>query len=147
MKLLSLVFFYSFIASHDIQVAFFTIHQDDEKIYIDFVLEMDDVTETFRESGATLTNTTLQEYLQDNFSISCDHIAQRLEYSPMQIEDKHVRIKGQLLDSPPRVGRIDVHNTCLLNIDDHSNILELRLLDQERDFLMNSDRTSLHINL
>jgi hypothetical protein len=49
--------------SHDIQVAFFKIYQDNETVYVDFVIEKDDLLETFKQNNKELSQQKLVAYL------------------------------------------------------------------------------------
>jgi len=63
----------------------------------------------------------------------------------MQINEKHISMTCDIYEVKDKIQSIDLQNTCLLNIDNHSNIIEFRIDDTERDFLMNEKRTTISI--
>ena len=132
--------------SHDIQVAFFKIYEGDHIVHIDFVFEKEDLLLALDQDESNTLNEELQHYLQENFSITINNKIRSLNYSKAIIENKHISINGSLSKQIEAISSIKIANKCLLNIDDHSNIIEIRLQDQERDFLMNTDRTTISVN-
>jgi len=145
-NILLFLFSYESSPSHDVQVAFFKIYQDKDIVHIDFVFEKEDLLLSLeKETSNALTN-NLENYLQKKFSIIINDEKRTLNYSHKEIENKHISIKGSLAKPIRSIQSIEIDNTCLLSIDDHSNIIEMRLYDQERDFLMNADRTSIKID-
>lgn len=132
--------------SHDIQVAFFKISQVGDELNIEFVLEKEDVFTTFNQKNITLSDRSLHEYLKENFILSVNKNSKTLSFGKMQIRGEHIYLMGGLSKIKQSISSIEIENKCLLNMEDHSNIIEIRLNNQERDFLMNGDRTSIEIN-
>lgn len=133
--------------AHDIQVAFFKFYQVDGALTMEFVLEKEDVIQALSISNSKLSNETLKTYLGDNFSLSINSVTQNLSYGDMVLKNKHIYIKSNLSKPPTVIKTLAIENTCLLSIDNHSNIVEFRIDGQERDFLMNRDRTTIDIEL
>ena len=134
------------INSHDIQVAFYKIEDKNENLHIEFVLEKDDIQSTFTEIKSELSDENLQKYLSENFFLFINNEKQYLSFSKMQVKNKHIYLQGSLPKLEHAITSLAIKNTCLLNIEGHSNIIQIRLHDEERDFLMNTDRTSITIN-
>lgn len=132
-------------SSHDIQVAYFKIHQEENAICIDFVFELDDVVATFEEQKKTLTDEHFKKYLEKHFSLRINNEVQNFTFEEMQFKSKHIRLRGNLQKIEQPIKSIILENTCLLNIDNHSNIIEIKLFEQERDFLMNKHRTEINV--
>lgn len=131
--------------THDIQVAYFKIYQDNNLVYVDFVFEKEDIIQMMNARHSTLTNQGLQKYLQEHFSLRIDNQEINLFYGNINISNKHIQIQGSLSVPIQTIHTIDIMNTCLLELTKHSNIIKLRIHDLERDFLMNSDRTSIRV--
>lgn len=146
MKILFFSFGLLLVSSHDIQVAIFTIYEDKETVHVDFLFEKEDLLIGFESEDKTDLNNCLQLYIQQNFSITINHEEQVLDIGEAEHKDKHISIKGKTKEHIDLIKSLEISNTCLLNINDHSNIIQLRLHDQERDFLMNSDRTFIKLN-
>jgi len=131
---------------HDIQIAIFKIQEEVDYLQVNVVFEKDDVHHTFLDSDQKLEADHLKAYLQNNFSISINQEKQNLIFSNMQIKEKHIHLTARLPKPETSITLLEIQNTCLLNIQNHSNIIKLRLLDQERDFLMNDKRTQISVN-
>jgi len=131
--------------THDIQVAFFKIHQEADQLNIDFVFEKEDLN-FLLDKDEILSNERLEDYINNNFLISVDHQKSNLSFGKVTVEEKHVHINGFITTTSQAIKSLEIKNTCLLDIEDHSNIIEVRINNRERDFLMNNDRTSLQIS-
>ncbi len=131
--------------SHDIQVAYFKIHQSGEEIAVDFVFEKEDVHLTLGTNDKELTDQSMQAYLEEHFSLIIDDQKQSLVYGAMAIQEKHITLQAKPKAQISQIKTLKIENTCLLDIKKHSNIIQIRLYDQARDFLMNKDRTEIHV--
>lgn len=134
------------ILSHDIQVAIFKITQEKKIVHIDFIFEKDDMLLSLKKSETMINEEQLQNYVQNHFSFEINNNIQVLSYSRFNIDDKHILLRGSVLNAIQQIQSIKIYNTCLLDIEDHSNIIEIRVHDQERDYLMNSDRTTIEVD-
>lgn len=146
MNYLFLVFLFFGMTAHDVQVAFYKIHQDDKTFSIDFVFEKDDVDKTFMEAKKQLSDESLQQYLDEHFALTINQEFHKLTFAKMQVSEEHIYVQGSFPLPEVLIQSLEIKNTCLLNIEDHSNIIEVRLNERERDFLMNLDRTAIKID-
>lgn len=142
-----LLLFWSLIVpfSHDVQIALFKIHQDQDKIHVQFVFEKEDIIQTLGCSDEEFNEEKLFTYLNNNFSIIINNSKKTLEYSSVELKNKHMHLKAKIPFQNELIQSLDIENSCLLNIKKHSNIIEVRLNEEERDFLMNKNRTSIQI--
>jgi len=131
--------------THDIQVAFFKIYQEQDAVSIDFVLEKEDVLVAFDMSEISFSQDNLKAYLDNNFSLTINDQKQNLEFGDLNIKNKHLYMQATLPSTKESIKSLHISNSCLLDIKGHSNIIEIRILDQERDFLMNVDRTKISV--
>lgn len=146
MALLLLFLFVLEPPAHDIQVAFYKIYEDNSTVYVDFMFEKKDILQTLAKDSTGFSNQNVQNYLQENFSLFINDKKQSIDFGNIDIDEKHIHVTGTLADIGQPIQSLEIENNCLLLIKDHSNIIELRLHDEERDFLMNSDRTKIKIN-
>lgn len=142
MKLIILLLLFSRSISHDVQVAYYKIYQETSMLNIEFVFENEDITGVLE---SPMSDEDLQEYISSHFSISINDNPQNLIYNNFKIKGSHIYIVAAIPNVTEKISTINISNTCLLNIEDQSNIVNLRLHEQERDFLMNKDRTSIRI--
>lgn len=141
--LLSLSFIGLFL--HDIQIAYFKIYEVQNVIHIDFKFEKEDIIQTLNIEESSLSKERIKAYVNENFSLSVNNEIRALEYSTLESKEKHIYLKGSFSKPNSLLKSIEITNTCLLSINNHSNIIEFRLFDQERDFLMNKDRTKINV--
>ncbi len=148
MKLkLLLLFIASSLCSHDVQTAFFTIKQKSDTVFVEMIFETDDIVEALNAPSENISTSQMQTYLEKHFQIEVNDIPYSYRISKPKSKKGHLKCKAILNQSIEKIESIKISNDCLLHIEDHSNIIEIRLNDQERDFLMNKDRTSIQISL
>jgi len=145
MKILLLALLMTGFCTHDIQIAFFKIHRNNDNLSMEIIMEKEDVEHTFKESDIDLTDANFKNYLNQNLSLLINKEKQELCLDRMQINEKHISMTCDIYEVKDKIQSIDLQNTCLLNIDNHSNIIEFRIDDTERDFLMNEKRTTISI--
>jgi|GEM_PF-5803340 len=131
---------------HDIQVAYFKIHKEDNSLVIEFVFEKNDLTSALNELNFDLSDKNLQSYIKSNFSLSSNKEKQNLTFGKMRLKDKHIYVEGRTTVKKSHIENLEIENKCLTNIKGHSNIVEVVLHEKQRDFLMNDERTSIQIN-
>jgi len=145
MLFISSIFFNT--ASHDIQVSYFKVYQDSKKLFVDHTFELEDILKTLKINESDLSNDQIVNYLEKHFSIQVNDTKIEMRFDIFQSRNKHITIKGYSSSIIDKVSSIKINNTCFLEIEGHSNIIEIRLNDQERDFLMNIDRTTIDIQI
>lgn len=130
---------------HDVQVAFFKIHQGNDSLEMQIIMEKEDVESTFKESNIRFSENSFQDYLHQNITLWINKEKQILCLDVMEVKEKHISMICNIHDVHDKIESLEINNTCLLNINNHSNIIELRIDDSERDFLMNEGRTSISV--
>lgn len=131
---------------HDIQVAYYKIHQENDNLLIEFVFEENDILNTMNELEIDFSNENIQKYITNNFSLIINSQQQSIKFESVENKHKHIYLAGTIAEKAQRIYTIDIDNTCLLNIGNQSNIVEIRLNEKRRDFLMNLERTSIQIS-
>jgi len=144
MQLLFLLLFVFYSTPHDIQVAHYTISQDDENIIVDFGFEASDLRAALMDKSLSQEN--IQEYVDGTFSLKLNGEKQILCYDPAELRRKHIYMQARSPKPKEGIASLEIVNTCLLMIEGHSNVIELRLDEEERDFLMNKNRTRIVVN-
>lgn len=132
---------------HDVQVATFTIYQESKELLFDITFEQDDIEKTFAERGKEYSPEAIKEYVSRNFVVKVNGRNSDLSYSKVESKARHIYLSGTLSSPKRKIKTLNISNTCLLNIEDHSNIIELRIGNQERDFLINSERKVIDVEL
>ena len=133
-------------SAHNIQIAHFEIYKQKENLVIGFVFDLDDFLSTQEALDIELTDEVIQKYIDENFSLVVNNIPQNITFGKTKIKGEHIHLEGQISNMSRPIVTVKIDNTCLLNIENHSNIIKLRLYEKQRDFLMNNDRTSIQID-
>ncbi len=139
--------FWLSLASHDIQVATFKIYEENSKVLLQVYMEAEDVAQTLDLNIDTITTEVLKKYLEQHTRFFFNQVPQKYDINQVDLDHKHLTITAQFSSPPEDLNHIELHNSCLLEIEDQSNVIELRLNNQEKDFLMNKFRTVIHIQL
>lgn len=131
--------------NHDIQVAFFKIYQETEELKMDVKFEAEDILSYFSIQQKDMDSEILTDYLHKHLQIKINYEAALLKIADYDFKEKHLHIKVSLGKFRKVITNIDIINTCLISIEDHSNIIECRINQKERDFLMNNERQAIQI--
>lgn len=132
---------------HNVQVAFFRLYESDEILQLDVDIELKDIISELNVEEEEISEKVLKDYLKHNLQFQFDSKISELNIYKFQMEAKHLTIQARFDDTKPSFQSLNIKNTCLLSLEDHSNIIEIRVQDQERDFLMNKERTSIQVSL
>lgn len=131
--------------SHDIQVAYFKVYEEDKIVFVDFIFEKEDILNILSHGQTKLSSQELQSYVQENFSLVINNKKRNLTLGAMDVKEKHIHIQGNLKQTIQSISSLKINNSCLLGIENHSNIMQIRFHELERDFLMNTDRTTINV--
>ena len=145
MIFLLLTFLKMSIYSHDVQIAVYNIAETEDELIIEITFEKDDLTKVLKKKDASEISDQIQSYIKKHLSIQLNQNAAPLKFMKVVEEGKHFKVKAKSPKSYTSLHQVDIQNTCLLHLDGHSNIIQLRLNQKERDFLMNKNRTTLQI--
>ncbi len=132
---------------HDIQVAFFKIQEESEQLVVNIKFEEEDLLNALEVEKIDLNLKMINDYLSEHFKVKINGVDFTFELESFNMNQNHLYIKALLPSQMSQVRTMEITNTCLLNIEDHSNVIEIYLNAQERGFLMNKERTVIHINL
>ena len=143
----SLFLIFASMLLHDVQVANFKIHKKADQLIVDFEFEREDILNCLENTKDNISSTELQKYILSHFTLQINELPVELSFDKFKIKTKHIKIQGSSPYPKDKIENIEIHNTILLSIPEHSNIIEIRLNDQERDFLMNQKRPSINLTL
>lgn len=130
---------------HDIQVAFFKLSDEKENISIEIKFEREHIKSAFDKTSKELNSQNLKEYLSEHFDLYINNQKKILSFDEIKIKHKHILLQSTIPKANGIIKTVSIKNTCLLTLKNHSNIIELRLNDLKRDFLMNNQRTSINV--
>lgn len=139
-----LLFLYCSQPTHDIDVAFYKIAQDSSSVVLEIVVEEAAMQEVVKSSSSDRDN-MITSYLDQHFSLRMNGVAAAIDYTEITRRHKHLIIKGLMPHPPEVIKEVNITNTCLLTLEDQSNIIEITLNGSQRDFLMNKNRQSIRV--
>lgn len=140
-----LVLFFTALFAHDVQVSFYRISQTTDGLVVDITFEKRDVATAFERLSIPYHEDNIQRYLEEHFTLAVNEEEHAIIYSTIVTEEKHISVKGRIPSVQEAVTSLAISNTCLLQLEEHSNIIEVLLHDRQRDFLMNKHRTSIRV--
>jgi len=132
---------------HDIQIATFTFFHEEEQIRLEVNIDVEDLAEELQIPFDEVEEDVLANYFTDHLRVLINGQKTVLTLRSYQSNGAHINLSLLSSESYQKVSHIVVHNTCLLTLDDQSNVIRFRLYDEERDFLMNQDRQAISVEL
>ncbi len=131
--------------THSMRVAFFTIAQESTHLKLDINIERVDFLKALSLSQDVSEQSSYQVYLDKHLTVEINGQLFPLRINKVLQKEQHVLLqcKGGIM--PQQINQIIIDNTCLIGVEGHSNIVEIRVRDEERDFLMNNERTHIEI--
>lgn len=132
---------------HDIQIAHFKIHQEESTLLLEIRFEKEDISFVLETAALEITKKQLQSYLNAQTEFKFDGEYHPIVITTLKSNADHLTVLASFDNKDTDIKTIELINECLLDIEGHSNIIAVRIQNQERDFLMNSDRTSITVKL
>lgn len=145
--ILLLTFLTTSFFSHDIQVATFMIYQESDQVFLAVKIEAQDIANELAVASVEHDPKLIESFLNDQTMFKFNGQRKHLTVKSVEVKEDHLIIQSEFEGVIESIQNVDIQNTCLLSIENHSNIIQLRLNNQERDFLMNSKRTNINVEL
>lgn len=141
--LFSCVFALSF--THDAAIARFKIYEEGEQVKLFISIDANDLSSDLGVATSKIEMAQVIEYLNHNFSIYTND--QKVDFSIEKIDLKgdHLHLNGTFNKMTLAFESLIVNNTCLINVEDHSNIIQLDIKDKNYDFRMHKGRSTISI--
>lgn len=131
--------------SHDVPIAMFRISESNAALQLDITFDLEDLSSSLNADASEVDLEKIQTYLKQHTKFQFDtHIAE-LRLSSIQIVKDHVRVSGSLGIAKDNIKELKVENTCLNNVSNHSNIIQLDINNQSKDFRMHKGRTIINV--
>jgi len=132
--------------THDVQTAFFTISQNGDSVYLATVFESDDLVKALNIKKKNIDKMEIQQYLDQHFKIELNNIPTKFNIEKIKMKRGHIECNARFGLKIDKIESVTIFNDCLLDLEDQYNVIELRLNNSERDFLMNRDRTNINVS-
>ncbi len=133
--------------NHDIQIATFRIYKESTDLLLDINMDSEDLSLELDIASSELSRERVEEYINTQTAFIFDGQRSLLKVHSLSFTGDHISVQSSFDVSITSFETIEIHNTCLLTLEDQSNVIAIRLNDAERDFLMNSRRTMIQVTL
>lgn len=132
---------------HDAPIAMFKLIDKGDFIGLHITLDAADLSQSSEISEAAIDLDYLKKYLKQHVEFMLD--GQSITYDLLSFNQNldHIHISGKIEASIMERSHVKIKNSCLLNIDNQSNIVQLKYADQLRDFRMTKDRQEITVSL
>lgn len=136
----------SAVVNHDVAMAIFTMTESSEGIEIKVNLDKHHLAQETSIASEQLTADQLEQYLRKHLQFFIDNQQQYFVLVDYQTRGEHLLIK-LLMDKKSIDGEsLRIINTCLLTVQDQSNIIQLELNNKTRDYRMHIGRQEIEVS-
>jgi len=151
MKHLLLIFCFLFISmqikAHEMPLAFFKVYKSQNKIKLDIKFDIKDLSKTLKLKARKLDIKVIEPYVKKHTLFKFDGCFSEVRIKSLEFIGDHIILKGEFEDEISSYKTISLENTCLISINNHSNIIEIEVSNRIRDFRMHKNRTKISIEL
>lgn len=144
--LISTIFFANLLTPvHDVPVATFHITASKAIINLDITFDLEDFTESLEIKTTEVNLKNVQAYLDENTSFQFNDQVANFKMTEVKIVRDHIKARGTFGKVEKNIRTIKVENTCLNNVLRHSNIIQIDLNNQSKDYRMHKKRTVISL--
>ena len=136
----------SSIVFHDVAVAVFTVYESAGTLQLKTVIDREDLSTELAILESEITVKTLQEYLEAHCSFLINNVPVVIEVNQIKNDEDHIVVQSVLKGAFKSYNNIEINNTCLNTISNHSNIIRVKLNDTQRDFRMHKGRKKIELS-
>jgi len=133
------------LGNHDMALAFFKIYDMYDSIGMTATFDKEDLVAELKVSFEEVDHSLLQSYLDENTSFLINNSAVAFTINKIQSDELFIKVHGTFDRTEMNLRQMIIYNTCLSNRPDQSNIMQLELKDQFKDFRMHKDRTRIKV--
>ena len=131
--------------THDVPIAIFHITESNGLLEINITFDLEDFSKSTDIKTSKINIESMENYLVQNTNFQFNSQVAKLKLSDMQIVRDHIKIKGIFEKSTENISTIRIENTCLINVLRHSNVIQVDLNNESRDYRMHSKRTAIEL--
>ena len=131
---------------HDVPLAIFTLSQNQDQIALTIKMEYEDANKVFQLEDSEFSTVIFEQLINTTSTLEFDGIPAKIQVQEVKMEGEHVRIIANI-NPTDYCQKIAITSTLLNSIPNHSNIIQLRLGQEDRDFRMHKSRTRIEIAL
>ena len=133
--------------SHDMPIAMFKLFEENGHTAMHVTLDKENIHTAITTSAEDLDLEDLNDYLKSHIAIALDHRTINFHISAYEVKGDHIHISGTIHQSITDYQNLSVRNTCLLEVANQSNIVQLKYDGMVRDFRMTKERQEIKVEL
>lgn len=145
--LLLVLFSNSLNLMHDVPLAKFHITESNAHIQITIFFDVEDFSKSLKINAEEVNRSKMQNYLDKHTSFQFNTQVTKLKILEVSIVGDHIKVKGIFNKVGTDIRTIKIENTCLNDISSHSNIIQIDLNNQSKDYRMHKKRTVINLTL
>lgn len=130
---------------HDVAIARFHITEVDHSIQINISFDLEDFAGSLGVKNSDVSLENMQTYLDRNTSFQFNTQVAYLKVSEVKTVRDHIRVKGIFEAVTESVKTLTIENNCLIDVPNHSNIIQIDLNNRSRDYRMHNKRTVINL--
>lgn len=134
-------------APHDAAIGVFNIYVSQQKVWMDIHLDQDDfqiALQTFKGSEEE----KVFQYLANQLKIELNNQSNSLEICSIEFDELRCHINGEFPLAPWPVQKINIKNTCLVEVNEkQSNLIHINSEAGRRSFRLHDGRREISVDL
>ncbi len=144
--LLLLIFTFQLnISHHDVPIAMFRIQQAATTLTLDLSLDAEDLAKEIKLPSTKITKSVFQQYLNANTSFRFNDQDNTLLIMDLNLSGDHFKVKAIFEIPVSTIKKLEITNTCLLQVPKQSNILQIDINKTTKDFRMHYQRKKITV--
>ena len=145
--LLYIVTFYisSFAPTHDVAMAIFHISESGSEIKMEITFDLVDLAHSIKTTPKELNEKSIKYYLDENTEFRFNNQILAFKISKTRVIGDHIKVNCEFEKEPKNVNSIKIINTCLNDISNHSNVIQVDINAQSKDYRMHEKRTEIEL--
>ena len=132
--------------NHDVAIAVFTLYELEGTLQLKTVIDREDLSNELVIPESEINVKTLQKYLEVHCTIIINETPVTIEVNQIENDEDHIIVQSIMTGDFKSYKNIEVRNTCLNTISNHSNIIRIKLNDTQRDFRMHEGRKKIELS-
>lgn len=131
--------------SHDIRMAAFHIYESENEVKINITFDLENLGNALNLAPNQITMEAISKYINQKTEFRFNDEEQIITLTEMSIVEDHLKVAGSFEPMDYKITKLEIWNTCLINIRKHSNIIQTDLNSVSKDFRMHKGRTTINV--
>lgn len=126
-------------SSHDLAMAKFKVFTTADQTHLAITIDKEDLLAEMKAQEFSLE--LLQSYFEAHTIFTFDGKQEVFKLTDFRINADHLKLNASFINRIGQVKALQIENTCLINVKKHSNIMQIDINNEQKDFRMHEKRT------